>query len=445
MTWLLYPLAVAAGLAAPVQFAVNSQLRNYVGGPVAAAAISFLVGSIVLVDRGRPDDGADPLRPRCRRAVVGLDGRGSRRGVHRLLDRAHAATRRRTTVVLFIAGNLLGAISSTSSACSASPCTRWLAAHARGGARPRRRGARPALLMAELVLGPLLRHTGSARRRLGSTDAACEVEVLRSRSPTFCVHGHHYALVVVDGLDPGSATPYEVRSTAGAPGRPPTASSRPPCSARSPATRPGSPSRPAGSPRPLGAVHALPRRPRARPRRRRAPAYAHRMLGHEPGKWPHLLAFLGDQVYVERHGSRHARAIRAAGGTRAAHPGRRVLTFDEYALALPRDPGRPLTAGLLSDGLERDGLGRPRGARRLEHIGTRGVSRDAAGSPMVGGADRWPRSPPTGCTSTWATSRRSCSSRTSCCAASGPPTTDGRSCTSLRARPTARWRACSGA
>jgi uncharacterized membrane protein YdcZ (DUF606 family) len=57
MTWLLYPLAVAGGLAAPVQFAVNSQLRNAVGMAVAAAAISFLVGSVVLVVAAAPSLG----------------------------------------------------------------------------------------------------------------------------------------------------------------------------------------------------------------------------------------------------------------------------------------------------------------------------------------------------------------------------------------------------
>jgi hypothetical protein len=28
--------------------------------------------------------------------------------------------------------------------------------------------------------------------------------------PTFAVHGHHYALVEVDGLEPGTVTPYAV-------------------------------------------------------------------------------------------------------------------------------------------------------------------------------------------------------------------------------------------
>jgi transporter family-2 protein len=49
MTWLLVPFAIAAGFMIPVQFSVNSQLRFYAGGPIVASAISFLVGTIVLV------------------------------------------------------------------------------------------------------------------------------------------------------------------------------------------------------------------------------------------------------------------------------------------------------------------------------------------------------------------------------------------------------------
>jgi transporter family-2 protein len=41
-------LALLAGAALPVQFAVNSELRGAVGGPVTAAAISFLVGTLAL-------------------------------------------------------------------------------------------------------------------------------------------------------------------------------------------------------------------------------------------------------------------------------------------------------------------------------------------------------------------------------------------------------------
>lgn len=41
-------LALAAGAAATVQFAVNTELRGAVGGPVLAAALSFFVGTVAL-------------------------------------------------------------------------------------------------------------------------------------------------------------------------------------------------------------------------------------------------------------------------------------------------------------------------------------------------------------------------------------------------------------
>ena len=48
MAAFLLPLALLAGAMLPVQFSVNEQLRNAVGGPVMAAAISFVVGTLCL-------------------------------------------------------------------------------------------------------------------------------------------------------------------------------------------------------------------------------------------------------------------------------------------------------------------------------------------------------------------------------------------------------------
>ena len=48
MSWALSALAFVAGTAITVQFAVNAELRKAVGGPVSAAALSFLVGTVVL-------------------------------------------------------------------------------------------------------------------------------------------------------------------------------------------------------------------------------------------------------------------------------------------------------------------------------------------------------------------------------------------------------------
>ena len=65
--------------------------------------------------------------------------------------------------------------------------------------------------MARLLLGPLLRYVDATRATLWvEADAPCEVEVLGHRSPTFCVGGRHYGLVVVEGLEPDRSYSYEV-------------------------------------------------------------------------------------------------------------------------------------------------------------------------------------------------------------------------------------------
>src|SRR3954451_24816684 len=65
--------------------------------------------------------------------------------------------------------------------------------------------------MTRLVLAPLLRHVGDRSATVWvETARACEVRVLDTTTRTFAVHGHHYALVEVDGLEPGSDTPYDI-------------------------------------------------------------------------------------------------------------------------------------------------------------------------------------------------------------------------------------------
>ena len=65
---------------------------------------------------------------------------------------------------------------------------------------------------AELVLGPLLRYAGTKSASFWlETSGPCEVEVLGHRGGTFCVEGHHYALLLVDDLQPGSVIDYDVR------------------------------------------------------------------------------------------------------------------------------------------------------------------------------------------------------------------------------------------
>jgi transporter family-2 protein len=49
MIWLYVLLAVAAGVMLPFQYGVNSQLAHWLGSPVRAAFVSFLVGTIALL------------------------------------------------------------------------------------------------------------------------------------------------------------------------------------------------------------------------------------------------------------------------------------------------------------------------------------------------------------------------------------------------------------
>jgi hypothetical protein len=66
--------------------------------------------------------------------------------------------------------------------------------------------------VSRLRLGPLLRHVDHESATVwAELDGPGEVEVLGCRARTFALHGHHYAIVDVTGLQPGSEQPYELR------------------------------------------------------------------------------------------------------------------------------------------------------------------------------------------------------------------------------------------
>lgn len=66
--------------------------------------------------------------------------------------------------------------------------------------------------MPSLVLGPMLRYAAARDATVWvQTAEPCEVEVLDHRARTFRVGDRHYALVAVEGLEPGTERPYEVR------------------------------------------------------------------------------------------------------------------------------------------------------------------------------------------------------------------------------------------
>src|SRR3954449_7384718 len=49
MVWLYLLFAVAAGAMLPFQFGINAQLAHWLGSPLRAAFVSFLVGTIALL------------------------------------------------------------------------------------------------------------------------------------------------------------------------------------------------------------------------------------------------------------------------------------------------------------------------------------------------------------------------------------------------------------
>lgn len=153
-----------------------------------------------------------------------------------------------------------------------------------------------------LRLGPLVRWVDPTRATVWvETEHPGEVEVLGSSSPTFTVAGHHFALVLVDGLEPGTSHRYEVRVD-GRPVWPPAGWGYPPSVVT---TLPEEPTLRLtfGSCRVVG--------PRTAPLhidrilRRYDPdldallAFAERMRESDPSTWPDQLLLLGDQVYAD--------------------------------------------------------------------------------------------------------------------------------------------------
>jgi hypothetical protein len=179
-----------------------------------------------------------------------------------------------------------------------------------------------------LLLGPLLRHVDPVSATVWvETDRSCEVEVLGRRARTFCVGGHHYALVLVEDLEPGSTTPYEVRLD-GAQVWPPRDPEFPPSRIRTPG-RPG-PFRLAfgscryASPRTVEDSEGIP--PDA------LDLYASQVAALPEDRWPDALVLLGDQVYADElttetrswlHRKRNGRQERRS-------PDGQVADFEEY-------------------------------------------------------------------------------------------------------------------
>ena len=186
--------------------------------------------------------------------------------------------------------------------------------------------------MAKLVLGPLLRYVGETEAVLWvETDEACEVEVLGHSEPTFCVGGHHYALVIVEDLESGSSTEYEV-ALDGQRRWPEPESEFPPSAIRTLGAE--GPLRLAfGSCRvslPHHGPYVLPKG--EHPEGREFDALytlVVEMLRGDPQAWPQALVMLGDQVYADEVSPETIAFIRKRRDIRKP-PGEEVADFEEY-------------------------------------------------------------------------------------------------------------------
>jgi len=224
--------------------------------------------------------------------------------------------------------------------------------------------------MPKLVLGPLLRYVGETQATVWvETDAAARVEVEVSpaapgreaaggghgQAPTFQVQSHHYALVLIDGLEPDRVYTYRVELD-GEPVWP------------EPVAAPDGAAFPASSIRTLHGDHPLriafgscrvaaPHEPpwtlppsADRKHGKGADAlyaFALRMRDADPGTWPDLLLLLGDQIYADDTSETVQEFIRSRRDVRRP-PGLEVADFEEYTRLYWEAWGDPVLRWLLS-------------------------------------------------------------------------------------------------
>jgi len=205
--------------------------------------------------------------------------------------------------------------------------------------------------VAQLLLGPLLRHAGRTDATVWvQTSDACEVRVGDARARTFEVNGHHFALVVIDGLQPGEARPYEVHLDDEQAWPLPGDWPYPPSVIRTVADDHDI-GVAFGSCRvavPHQAPYTLSADEDERGREHDALyALSRRMQREDPGSWPSLLVLLGDQVYADEVDPTTRDFIRGRRDT-AVPPGEQLADFHEYCHAYGVAWGDPDVRWLLS-------------------------------------------------------------------------------------------------
>ncbi|WP_104045753.1 alkaline phosphatase D family protein [Arthrobacter sp. ZGTC412] len=181
-----------------------------------------------------------------------------------------------------------------------------------------------------LVLGPMMRYVDETSASIwAETHSASEVTVRAGgkdwAARTFAVHGHHYALVEVRGLEPGTVTPYTLEID-GTQVWPDQESDLPPSKIATLA--PGKPLRMAfGSCRTSVPHDASGNRSHGVDSLR---AYALQMASDDGTAWPDLVAFLGDQVYADSTSKQMQEFIRSRRDIDEP-PGKELKDYEEYA------------------------------------------------------------------------------------------------------------------
>jgi PhoD-like phosphatase len=194
-----------------------------------------------------------------------------------------------------------------------------------------------------LVLGPLLRHVDPVSATVWvETDRPCTVEVLGRTARTFRVSDHHYALVLVEGLEPGSTTEYEVHLD-GERVWPGPLATFPPSRIRTPG-RPG-PFRLAfgscryATPGTVSTDDGIP--PDA------LDVYAATTAATPEDQWPDALVLLGDQVYADELTPGTEKWI-AQRRSLEKPPGKQAADFEEYTRLYAESWTDPQVRWLLS-------------------------------------------------------------------------------------------------
>ncbi|EMY32801.1 hypothetical protein D477_018294 [Arthrobacter crystallopoietes BAB-32] len=180
-----------------------------------------------------------------------------------------------------------------------------------------------------LVLGPMMRHVDQSSANIWVETGSAARVVVRAgtrswEARTFAVHGHHYALVEADGLEPGSTTPYQVEID-GAPVWPDPDSPFP-----APVIATLAPERPLRLV--FGSCRTSIDHGRSGNRTHGVDslrAFA-LQLARKPERRPDLALFLGDQVYADSTTKEMQKFIRARRDLKEP-PGKELKDFEEYA------------------------------------------------------------------------------------------------------------------